>query len=617
MSKLIDSAIEYKVLNSRAVSLNGSNSANKAFYIDRDGTLWAAFYVNKNINVYSSTDNGFSWEWITTIASTIREGVLQGQPLHFMKSDNLNNIYLCTKNGLVYEIALKDAEASRQPYFVLYLLSVIRARVAGELITGQDGYNDGLSSICGDPDSVFYVFYSNMPGSTLKCSEYSILNSERGFLVADLTEYKTVELLSDSTVGSSITTSEKIDSVSKDRYCHVGYIDMSDLVKYVKYDKQTHSFGSEVTISTPDLTAKDPSIAIDGNDHILYAFGEVTYDNTDITLKIATSSDDGNNWTTATVDKPFNTTVFQDPVTISPELRISVLGDTAGGFLLSAIFTNSDGLSTLYVKQIDTLGVQGDWAQVNSKAADITGNQFFRPLNDRLPYFGNMASIRSAYQVGEGDDKDGNDTTVTSVFQESLINKAFVPDSGTTGLGIDPLISGFLRLDFRVVGSLSDPIDYYNNNIVGDYTDSYIEAMNKIGVSVKVHKYEPVEAATDTGACAYADKVDYTTKIVIDPQTYDFPTIAKETTVFKQFIERDIRKAFFKPDFFMGRTYLLNNGGYIKRTIWTLSYIGNDYEIAQIVPRFVNNEICFYEANLYVIGPSNDPFRKITLPSET
>ena len=616
MTKLIDSAIEYKVLNSRAVSSNGSNAMNKAFYVDRDGTLWAAFFVTyKNINVYRSNDNGFSWEWVTTAVQAGRSGTVQGSPLFFMKSQTLDKIYLVVADGVIYEIPSTEAGLVRDPDFNLLVPSIIRQFIPQnqEYITGQDGYRGNLCSICGDPDSTFYMFYANMPGSYLKCAEYSMTNSVRGFQLAETAW----ELWANSAVFSTATSSEKIDSVAKDRYCYLAFTNLSDNVEFIKYDKQSHAFGTPVTISVPDLHSKDPSIAIDGNDSLLMAWGETTTNDTDIDIKIATSLNGGTTWTTQSVTKPFNTTAFLDPVTLTPEVRISLLADVAGGFLLSAIFISPVGYSTLYVKKITTEGVQDAWKELNSKSADITGNQFFRPLNDRLPYFGNMSSIRSAYQVGEGNQEHGNDTILTSVFQESLAGKAYVLNSTSSSLGIDPLTSGQLRLDFKVVGSLSDSIDYYNGNVVGTYTDSYIDAMNKIGVSVKVHKYEPVEASTDTGGGSYTDPTEYTTKIVIDPQTYDFPAIAKETAVFTQYIARDIRKAFFKPDFFMGRTFIINDGGYIKRTVWTLSYIGNDYEISQVVPRFMNNEICFYEANLYVIGPSNDPFRKITLPSET
>ena len=48
-----------------------------------------------------------------------------------------------------------------------------------------------------------------------------------------------------------------------------------------------------------------------------------------------------------------------------------------------------------------------------------------------------------------------------------------------------------------------------------------------------------------------------------------------------------------------------------------MHYAGNQYEVTQVVPKFIDNQIAYYKANMYVVGPSNNPFTKITLPSET
>ena len=34
-----------------------------------------------------------------------------------------------------------------------------------------------------------------------------------------------------------------------------------------------------------------------------------------------------------------------------------------------------------------------------------------------------------------------------------------------------------------------------------------------------------------------------------------------------------------------------------------------DYEVEQILPRFFNNCIMYWEANLFVVSPTNDPFK--------
>ena len=609
----MDSAIEYKSNTSRAVSLNGSTSANKSCFIDRDGNLWAAFYSTyRNINIYYSTDNGFSWSWVSSINAWPREGTFQGNPLYFMQSTALGRVYLVTDNGVMFELDANDLEHNQTPLATM-LASVVVEYIPApyyEYITTQDGYKDGLFTLCGDPDNVFYMFYCKTGGNTLKCAEYSMTNGTRA-------QFTYVELWASEAVDSEIPTTELMDCVASEGICYIAFVDDDDNVRFVKYNKAEHEFRTPITVSEASLYPKDPSISVDGLDNLLLAYGNTNVTNTDIDIKIGFSTDAGASWTESSVTKPFNTTAFIDPVTESKEVRLQLLGDVSGGFLMSAIFINSIGVATLYVKQISSTGVQSAWKIVNTKAGQVTGNQFFRPFNDRLPYFGNLDNIRSAFQIGEGNTAHGEDTVLTSVYQESLTSRAYADDSDSDTLAIDPLQSGMLRVDFRIIGALGTNIDYYNSNVVGDFTEAYIGAIDKVGVSVKVNSYEAVQASTDTGKGSYETATDYTTKVLIDPQTYDFPSIAKEDSVFTQYIERDIRKGFFKPDFFMGRTFILNDGGFIKRTVWTVDFLGNTYEISQIVPRFINNEICFYEANLYVIGPSNDPFRKVTLPSET
>jgi hypothetical protein len=452
------------------------------------------------------------------------------------------------------------------------------------------------------------MFYtSNDSNRYLKCSEISVVDSpKQGTLLLTL-----------STVSSTMTCNGLVDSFSSPTYCDIVFVNNNQGVQHTVYDRQLRAFTAPITIANATYAALDPTIAADGSGYLLCAFSDVAGNATSANLRLYISATGGNSWTNYTVIPPAGTTTHLDYMTGRPVHHISVLGGVEGGFLLSAVYS-FNGRPYLYVRHVTGLGVQGDWKRVNSRSdIDVTGSQFFTPFADRLPYLGDFKNIRMAYQVGYGDNPHGHDSVLTSVFQERLGNNAFVDIPNESTYQIDPLSSGTLRVEFRVLGSFEQNINYYDENVKGEYTESYIEAINKIGTPIKVNKYEPLTEATDTGLGSYDEAEHYTTKIVIDPQTYDFPTIARETSVFKEFIERDIRKVFFKPDFFMGRQLVLNDGGFLKRTVWTLYYLGNEYEISQIVPRFIDGEICFYEANVYVIGPSNDPFRKLTLPSET
>lgn len=166
---------------------------------------------------------------------------------------------------------------------------------------------------------------------------------------------------------------------------------------------------------------------------------------------------------------------------------------------------------------------------------------------------------------------------------------------------------------------LDNYIDYYASGMIGEYTTRYINAFDKISSKVRVIKFEPLtgvllaQGRTEDG---YTSTVS-STNVLIDPQSFEFPIRVDGSTDFESIIDRDIRKVFFYPNFFISRNYIYNLSSDFRRTIWLLSFAGKEYEISQVVPRFINNQIVYYEANLYVTIPNNDPFIRDTYPGET
>ena len=105
--------------------------------------------------------------------------------------------------------------------------------------------------------------------------------------------------------------------------------------------------------------------------------------------------------------------------------------------------------------------------------------------------------------------------------------------------------------------------------------------------------------------------------IFIQEINYDFPIGNNNTQTQEKYIEQDIRKIHIPPNYHLSRTFIVNNGNYLKRTVWILTYGGNQYEVSQVVPKFIDNQIAYYTANAYVVGPSRNPFSRTILPSET
>jgi hypothetical protein len=239
-----------------------------------------------------------------------------------------------------------------------------------------------------------------------------------------------------------------------------------------------------------------------------------------------------------------------------------------------------------------------DWRQVNSVSGNVLGGKFFKYMDEAIPNFGDKSAIRMAYQLGETNSKYGSDTVYSRIYHERLSNLAFpIAYSGTA----------FTK----------DDIDYYASGYINDQTQLYIDKITDLGMTYSFSRYDPLEDSEIIGRGSYGQPITFEDEACVDPGSYGFATVARNNADFSDYIERDTRKIFYKPNLYLPRTFVLNKGGYLKRTIWTVRIMGNDYELAQIVPRFLDGKILYYEANLYVIGPSNDPFTKVILPSET
>jgi len=153
--------------------------------------------------------------------------------------------------------------------------------------------------------------------------------------------------------------------------------------------------------------------------------------------------------------------------------------------------------------------------------------------------------------------------------------------------------------------------------MTGHITVKYIDAFNKVGTRLRLKRYEPLANSQMNDSSAYDNPTDTSVLAFLDPQSYSFPSPELTASNQTNYIEQDIRKLYLPPTVHLARTFTVNNKGFLKRTVWLTEFDGNEYEISQVVPRFASNQIAYYEANAYVVGPSRDPFARTVLPSET
>jgi len=368
-------------------------------------------------------------------------------------------------------------------------------------------------------------------------------------------------------------------------------------LKHVRFDLGALTFGTVHDIS--EVSVVSLAVARDGYDNLCAVWGEL--DGTDVNMKYGISLDDGATW--AISSPPVGgAATFVDAITSDPEARVDIIGGQDGGFLFMYVRENAGGINRLYVHQLTTndgiIYTCGVAVEATSRPAaeNIVGGHFFKPCEDTLLTLAIPGFVRIAYQVEEGTNELMLDATPVGFGQELLLSAFPVSTPSTITAG---------------------NVDFYTAGMTGSRTTVYMNAFDSLGITCLLRKYEPNADATMADRGAYGEPTEIEKKIILDPSSYSFPIPSLQTADQTAWIERDVRRIYVPPDFPLLRTFILNAGNFMKRTVWTVLLDGNEYEISQVVPRFVDDEIAFYEANAYVIGSSRDPWARTVLPSET
>ena len=372
-------------------------------------------------------------------------------------------------------------------------------------------------------------------------------------------------------------------------------------LKHVRYDFSTKAFDSPHDIS--DVTVVSVAIARDGYDNLCAVWGEL--DGSDVDIKYGISQDNGSTWI---ISSPAvgGTTTYVDAIRTQPEARVDIIGGQEGGFLFMYVRNNGTA-NRLYVHHITTTNgttyVCGDAKEATSRLAteNVVGGHFFKPSEDNLLILAIPGFARIAYQIEEGD--------ATHASSELML------DATPVGFGQELLLTAY-PVSTPTTETASNQ-DFYTVPMAGGYTTKYLDSFNSMGTTCLIRQYEPNPAALMADRTAYGAPTEAEKKVMLDPASYGFPTPDIQAVDQTEWIEKDVRKVFLPPDFPLLRTFVLNAGNFLKRTVWTILLDGNEYEISQVVPRFINEQIAFYEANTYVIGPSRDPWSRTVLPSET
>jgi len=572
-----DTGIVAKNYNSRGLITN--NADTKPLVRQSDGTLWAALKENtlpNFLSLYRSTDDGFSWErtWTGNFAVPNTRKVGFG---------NLNT------NG---------------PHLSLQIFEHLDL-----IVLWQSYFDTSLEIFNVEP------FSWRISNPTVR--------------------------LTDAPFAGSVPTgadSLSLDAPYNDAYVWLVFTTQSKLVvkqlrpgyRHVRYESHENNFSATHTIHDPGAIVDivDIGIARDGYGRLCCVWGQETLvgDNHDMYYSI--SKDDGETWSTPPVKitKEIGHSAWRDPATARLSVRARVMGGRQG-FVLGYVHQNPDVVAKTFVRSLlttdgatYTLGVQREIATQATRAAEpVTGLSWFRPPVARLLDLSDLGQLRVGYTVGEGNSRTQVDSIPVRIGQEALYQSAYpsslISDAGS--YATEGSTSVQVPVSFNVLGAPNENVDYYALGVVGRLTSRYLAGFRKIGTEYRLQRFDPIPDAEMNDRSAYWAPIELTTLGVFDPQSYENPTFGNRgNDDYTAFIERDVRRLYLPPSLHLSRGFVLNNGNFLKRTVWLVSFDSSEYELTQVIPYFYDGQIAFYAANAYVVGPSHNPFSRRILPSE-
>lgn len=599
-AQITDTSIINKDYCSRGLIVNRATS--HPCVRDSDGTLWVAIrerHLVGHINLYRSKDGGFTWQnifkgdWPTGLGWGGESPILGteaavGAFIHLQVLENLNKIIMWHTfhyNG--------DNTIRAWPFI---FNKTTGERNLTEVPSNAPDYKVGADSLC-----MKFPYNENMLFIVYIAAGSLVV---RSFYPNQITLYRTSTALS----GGWTPT---FDAVARQD----GLIDIaivqSTALKYLRYNDLTQTYSASVTVATSVNTIGDVGISRDGNGHLLITYTD--YTGSTSSLKYARSTDNGVTWvpvTIPTVGTPF------DAMTAAPTSRLI---NTAGlnGFLLSYVDQVGAGPIRTYVRTLigGALGAAKEIATVSNPGVKIMGVRFFETPTGKQLDLSDPGQARVAFQVGEGNSNLGLDSISVRIGQEELAESAY--PSLSTSLPAADVPTLFERLvTVNVLAGPEENQDYFAAGAVGAITRKYLKAFASTGTYCVIRRYNPTVAAETNDRSAYGTPTSISRPIILTPMTYEWP-FPQSSEDFTAFVERDARKIHLPPDLWLEREFILNAGNFLKRTIWTMLFDGNEYEISQVVPSFVSGKITHYSANAYVVGSSNDPFSRKTLVSET
>lgn len=591
-----------------------------------NGVLFALIRENLYENehgIYISKDNGFSWTraWSTTLeANHITTDTAYAGPtnahgpiMHLAVNEKLKQIKV-----FISVLALSGSFFRVQVNSLTYNSNyeITESDVSPEIVT--TGQQSMIHDISFNEDNIFLTVATST-GLYLRSQSW---DATWGAALST-TRYESATYPGNffDMLATNATNENKVDIIAVEDF------GSSYDVFYISYDKLSNSFSGKSRIANiPPNTVGDFNICRDGYGTILCYGGMNNSAGTNVSEYYSISVNNGVTWNGANeIRDTVSQSDLKDPITNQYRSRANAIG-CLQGFLLT--YTKEyEEKAISYVRKMTTEDIVSYTLGEERIAAshptyDVNGAKFFAGAGPTLFDLDTVENIRIGYQLKlPGASKSNSafqafESNSPVYFGQKLLLDEAYPYDLNAYREIDNALDHQLLCTFNLLGTTYENVDYYAEGLIGNITSKYISAYNRFGTSVDIKRYEPIGNSLRNDKSAYALTSQTYVKAFVDELNYALPAPSGNET-FKDFIEKDIRQIHLPPTLHLGRTFLVNNGNYSKRTVWLLTYGGNEYELTQVVPKFIDNQIAYYTANAYVVGPSRDPFSRTILPSET
>jgi hypothetical protein len=597
------------------------NFVNKTLIKTDTGILFAAVQENlptNEINIYVSLNNGFSWlrKLNATLAPSFTDNLTGSDsngPIMHLIVNELTQTILLSVSGYSFGSSLFRVITFGWNYVLgedsitfIPWTDAARFDTDGSVVTVNT--MDSLNYDVSTTDNLIYFTLIFDGKIFVKAYYLNVFSSPVIDSIETLEDDYSVLI---STYTDSQTSTLDILAI---RNLGLNY----ELV-YLKFDSITQTFDSPIVISLfPAAVANDLNISRDGYNNLLAYWSQFNQEGTFINEYYSISYNNGLTWSTpTTIPTTASQGDFEDSIILQKAGRtVSLNGDT--GFILSYV-RNFNGKAITYIRTLlSENGTSYELSEEKIAAShatkDVVGLRFFKTPGNELYNFDQIGDIRFAYQIGQGNSPIQDDRTPVYFGQKLLLNEAFL-ELEIIAFEEDTPLQYELLVNFNLLGSLDDNLDYYTEGLVGNITDKYISAFDRFGTSIQLIQYEPIQSSKINDKNAYRFETSVYVKAFVDSISYANPFSGNE--VFTSYIERDTRQIHLPPDMHISRNYILNDGNKQKRTVWLMKYAGNDYEITQVVPYFIDNQIAYYTANAFVVGATRNPFTRNIQPTET